>query len=305
MTAGGAEVISSGALANEITLSGGKAHVSSGGTADRTTISAGGLQYVDVGGVVKETTILSGGVEFMYGVAFGDTVSNGGSETISSGGTALGLTVRSGGLLVDDGEVRIGGAGTLYGTLSGSGAVIQTEAGDLVLGGAGGAFRGKAAISGGTIELATAGALGAGYVQFVEPSTGSAVLQIDAADAPAAGGTFANVISNFSGAGEDIDLRSIAFVAGASATVSGGVLVLTDGGKTYKFKLAGGIAGLYPVLSDGHGGTLIDPTVAAFVQTAAAFAPSGAAKTAPVSATSPTDHTPFLHATASAMAARF
>jgi hypothetical protein len=151
-------------------------------------------------------------------------------------------------------------------------------------------------------------------VVFTEPTTGSAVLQIDAGDAPAAGGTFANVISNFSGANDDIDLRSIAFVAGASASVVGSTLTLSDGGKTYKFTLAGTIAGAYPVLSDGYGGTLIDPTagapkaiepkVVAFAHAAAAFAPPDAAKTALVSSTSPAGHTPFLHATASAGAGR-
>ena len=64
--------------------------------------------------------------------------------------------------------------------------------------------------------------------------------------------------------------------------------MLTDGGKTYKFKIAGSTAGLYPVLSDGHGGTLIDPKVVAFAQTAATFAPSHAAKTALPSDASPT-----------------
>jgi hypothetical protein len=77
-------------------------------------------------------------------------------------------------------------------------------------------------------------------------------------------------------------------------------LVLSDGGATYKFNLGGSIAGAYPILSDGHGGTLIDPKVVAFAQTAASFAPSDAAKTALVSSTSPTGPTPLLHATASA-----
>jgi hypothetical protein len=63
------------------------------------------------------------------------------------------------------------------------------------------------------------------------------------------------------------------------------------------------------VLSDGHGGTLIDPKavhpkVVAFAQAAAAFAPSDAAKTALVSSTSPTGQTPFLHATGSVGAGR-
>jgi hypothetical protein len=138
----------------------------------------------------------------------------------------------------------------------------------------------------------------------VAPTTGSAVLQIDAADAPAAGGTFANVISNFSSAHEDIDLSSIAFVSGASATVVGATLVLTDGGKTYTFKLGGGIGGAYPVLSDGHGGTLIDPRALAFAHAAAAFAPSDAATAALVSGASPSSQPPLLHAALSAGAER-
>jgi len=122
------------------------------------------------------------------------------------------------------------------------------------------------------------------------------------------------VISNFNSSSEDIDLASIAYVAGASAAIVGSTLVLTDGGKTYTFEIAGTTAGAYPVLSDGHGGTLIDPTAAApkaidpkvlaFAHAAAAFAPSDAANTALVSSTSPTRPTPFLHAAASAGAGR-
>jgi hypothetical protein len=170
-----------------------------------------------------------------------------------------------------------------------------------VLKGADAGFSGRAVIEGGTIELATSGALGTANVQFVEPAVGSAVLQINAADAPAAGGTFANKIEDFSGAHEDIDLRSIAYVAGASATVTGSRLLLTDGGKTYTFIVGGTIAGAYSVLSDGHGGTLIDPKAVAFTHAAAAFAPADAGKTALVSSTEPTV-TPFAHATASASA---
>ena len=76
--------------------------------------------------------------------------------------------------------------------------------------------------------------------------------------------------------------------------------MLTDGGATYTFEIAGTVAGAYPVLSDGHGGTLIVPAVTRFTHAAAAFAPADAAKTALVSSTSPTGQTPFLHATASA-----
>jgi autotransporter passenger strand-loop-strand repeat protein len=298
---GGAEFVSSGGVLDATTLSsGGYAEISSGGAANTTTILSGGLQAVVSGGVALRTIVASGGQEFMFGTAFGETVSSAGSESVASGGLAIGLTVLAGGVVVVDGDLRFDGAGTLAGMLSGSGAVIQTEAGDLVMSDSGAGFSGVAAIRGGTIELATSGALGTGYVEFAEPATGSAVLQIDAADAPAAGGTFANTISNFSGANEDIDLRSIAYVAGATATVVGSTLVLNDGGATYTFNLAGGTAGAYPVLSDGQGGTLIDPAVARFAQTAAAFAPSDAATAALVSSASPIARSPFLHATASA-----
>jgi autotransporter passenger strand-loop-strand repeat protein len=296
VSAGGRELVSSGGMASSTTISGGLEYVYSGGAASEAVVSDGGKQIVQSGGAASGTTVLGGGAEDILagGVATGTTVQSGGILVLESGGSASGE-------MLDDGEVRIAGDATLAGILLGSGAVIETGGGDLVLSSFGDRdFAGKAVIEGGTIELASAGALGSGFVQFVEPTTGSAVLQIDAADAPAAGGTFANTIVDFSGANEDIDLRSIAFVSGASASVSDGVLVLSDGGKTYDFKLAGSVAGLYPVLSDGHGGTLIDPTAARFAQAAAAFAPSHAAMTTSlVSAASPAVQTPFAHATAS------
>jgi autotransporter-associated beta strand protein len=251
--------------------------------------------------------VLRGGTEYVFsrGVTVAPTVSSGGHETVSVGGFASGITLLSGGVLTDDGETRIVGGGTLAGTLSGAGSLVVAGAGDLLLSGSGAAFAGRALIEGGTLELAKSGALGTGFVEFAAPASGSAVLQIDAADAPAAGGTFANVLSNFSAAGEDIDLPSIAFVAGAAtnAKIVGSTLVLTEGGKTYKFTVAGSTAGAYPVLSDGHGGTLIDPEAARFAQTAAAFAPPPAAKTA-LARGSATGQTPFLHAAVSAGAAR-
>jgi autotransporter passenger strand-loop-strand repeat protein len=306
----GREVVSSGAVASGATVSsGGVSYILSGGKG--ISASVAGQQILAAGGVASATTLLSGGQEIVAsgGAAFRATVSSGGSETISSGGVLSGLDLLGGGVLVDRGKVRYAGSGTLAGTLSGTGDIVEGASGVLLVSGVGAAFGGRAVIEGGTVELATAGALGTGRVDFVAPTTGSAVLQIDAADAPAAGGTFANVISNFDAANEDIDLRSIAYVAGASAKVVGATLVLTDGGKTYTFDIAGGTAGAYPVLSDGHGGTLIDPIPAAthaaldpkalgFTHAAAAFAPSDAANAALVSSTSPARQTPFLHAAA-------
>jgi autotransporter passenger strand-loop-strand repeat protein len=325
-SAGGEGVVSSGGVASAITiLAGGKEAIDVGGRAVNATVRAGGIDYVlasgsttgtvvssggyelvSSGGVASATRVQSGGLAYINasGVAVGAVVSSGGAETISAGGIASGLSLLAGGVVVDNGEIGFGGAAALDGTLKGSGSIVQAAAGDLVLSGTGAGFSGDAVISGGTIELAAAAALGTGRVTFIEPATGSAVLQIDAADAPAAGGTFANVISNFSGAREDIDLRSIAYVAGASATIVDSTLVLTDGGKTYKFNVAG-TTGAYTVTSDGRGGTLIDPPdingdVARFAQTAAAFAPLDSAKLAAVSATSPTAETLFTHGAGSA-----
>jgi autotransporter passenger strand-loop-strand repeat protein len=299
--------VSKGAAGVGATVSAaGDLYLLASGTATGTLVNSGGKELVSSGGVAAGTDVLSGGAAYVYAGGGEETltISSGGEAVVASGGGVLGVSLIAGGKLVDNGEVRFGGAGTLAGTLSGSGVLLQAAAGDLTLSDLGAPFTGKAEIDGGTIELARAGALGSGSVQFVEPATGSSVLQIDAADAPAAGATFANVISGFGSGREDIDLTSLAFVSGATAKVVDSVLVLTDGGKTYKFRLAGSVADAYQVLSDGHGGTLIDPQAARFAQAAAAFAPTDAAKTVLVSGASLPGQTALLHPTASAGAGR-
>jgi autotransporter passenger strand-loop-strand repeat protein len=306
LSGGDAFVSSGGSLVSATTSAGGADYLRASGTATHTVVSAGGYELISSGGIASGTELLSGGKQYIYssGTAVDATVSSGAREVISDGGVVSGLSLLSGGDLVDTGEVVISGAGTLAGRLSGLGAVIETGGGDLVLSDSGATFGGEAVVSGGTVELATAGALGNGDVTFVEPLTGSAVLQIDAADAPTAGGTFANTLFDFSGAHEDVVLTSIAYVTGATAAIVGSTLVLTDGANTYTFNVAGTTAVSYPVLDD-NGVVEIDPRaispkVIAFAHAAAAFAPSDAANTALVSSTSPTAHTPFLHATASA-----
>jgi autotransporter passenger strand-loop-strand repeat protein len=303
LSSGAREMVSSGGAASGLrVLSGGIAYALAKGTITGALVSSGGREIIESGGLANEVKVLGGAAAYVYSGATDAraVVSSGGAEAISAGGMATALTVLAGGVLTDNGEVRIAGAGTLDGRLLGSGSIVETTAGVLVLGGAGAGYSGRAVVESGTIELSTASALGTGAVQFVEPATGSAVLQIDAADAPAAGGTFANTIINFNGPHEDIDLRSIAYVSGATAKVVGSSLVLTDGGATYTFNIAGNAAAAYPVLSDGHGGTLIDPKAVAFAQTAAAFAPTDAAKAALVSSASPAGLAPFAHAAASA-----
>ena len=310
---GAEELVSSGGLARSIHVkSGGLDYVRASGTTSASVVSVGGKELVSSGGVASAPKVLSGGAEDVLtgGVASNANVSGSGKLIVSEGGTVIGLSLASGGTLIDNGEVKAIAGATLAGTLSGSGELIGGGSGDLLLSGAGAAFTGDAILEHGTIELATSGALGAGYVQFVSPATGSAVLQIDAADTPAGGGTFANLLSNFSGANEFVDLTGLVWEPNASATVVGDTLVLIDGAQTYTFDLAGSIAGAYPVLEDDNEDVLIDPrgigpkAVAHFAQAAAAFAPSDAAKTALVSSASPAGQSPFLHAIGSAGAGR-
>ena len=158
---------------------------------------------------------------------------------------------------------------------------METAGGDLLLGCDGIEFGGKAVISGGTIELGASRALGSGYVAFVAPASGSAVLQLDAAAVPTVGATLANTLSDFSASGEVADLAALAYVSGASATLSGATLTLTDGTRNYGFHVAGAkAAGAYQVTSDGHGGT----EIAALIEVAAAFAPAPAGSAATISA---------------------
>jgi autotransporter passenger strand-loop-strand repeat protein len=304
----GSEIVDSGGVTSGTVLSSrdsdhGLEIVYSGGHVSGTVVSSGSYENVFSGGLASGTLVNSSGYEYVLGggLALQTLVSSGGSAVVSAGGVVSGLFLSSGGALVDDGAVRIAAARTFRGAVSGSGALAVIGSGDLILSGDGSAFAGSAVINGGTIELAASGAIGTGSVVF-GGGTASHTLQIDAADAPAAGGTFANVISNFSGSHDYIDLRGLAFVSGASATVSGGVLTLSDGGHTYKFDLAGSIGSagtLYPVTSDGHGGTLIDPQVAGFVQTMAGFAPAAAASPTLVSSGGTSAHAALFTATAS------
>jgi fibronectin-binding autotransporter adhesin len=244
--------------------------VSSGGLVSGGSIVGAATATILSGGVAEGVTVSSGGSLVVDGVASAATVSSGGKETIAAGGTASGATVSSGGYLIDNGSAIFSGstAITLAGTLSGAGTITEEGTGSLVISGVASAFAGSVVISGGTVELATAGGVGKSSVTFASTAA-SATLQIDAADSPPAGSTFSSTLSNFDQTFDGLDLRGVAFVSGATAVVSGSTLVVTNGGETYDFKLAGTLGASYKVTSDGHGGTLVnDPpkAEAAFAQ---------------------------------------
>jgi len=284
----GASLLSGGTLdlSDAIVLSGGADHIISGGTASATTVSAGGKEVIGVGGLASATHLSSGGTQIVSsgGIARATFLDDGSVADVWSGGTLSVASLQSGGRVVDDGVVTVVGSQTLGGSLAGSGEVIKTGGRSLSLYASGSTFHGLAVISGGGIELAAADALGTGAVVFAAPNNSAAILQVDAADSPRAGVAFKNTLSGFMSFGDRVDVRGIAFHSGASATVSGSQLLLTDGGETYKFNLAGTHAAAYQVVGDGSTGTEINVLVAGFAQAIAGRGAAAAASVAPVSA---------------------
>jgi hypothetical protein len=158
-------------------------------------------------------------------------------------------------------QVDAGGTWTLTGTNTVAGAL--TGAGTLIVGSGAtklaksGNLSGGVTVKAGTLELAAAGAGGTGPITFAGPAT----VQIDAAALPASGGTFADTLAHF-GTGDSLDLKSLAYVRGATATVASGVLTVKSGSQTTLFKLTTPSSNYY-AYGDGSGGVLVTTTALA------------------------------------------
>jgi autotransporter passenger strand-loop-strand repeat protein/autotransporter-associated beta strand protein len=289
---GGNEYVSAGAVASGATVfTGGTQNVLSGGVASSPLISSGALAVatsggkvigaavtgtgatlgVTAGGDALLTTVGAGGalVLLASGLASGVQVSSGGSLVVSSGALALAVAESAGGVIIDNGTITISGSGAtaLSGTLTGSGGLTVAGSGTVVLGGTASAYKGAFTLSGGTLEDAAAAGLGGAPVVF---AVVSAILKIDQVATPAAGKTFANVLSNFARAGDAIDLAGLAYVSGATVSASGGTLALSEGGKTYDFSLVSSVASAYAVAKDAGSGTIITVKTASLLAQAAA-----------------------------------
>ena len=110
-------------------------------------------------------------------------------------------------------------------------------------------------------------------------------MKIEAAAAPANGARFAATLLDFdSSSATYLNLASVAFVSGATATLGGHTLTLHDGAYTAAFTLGGTAASAYSVFSDGAHGTLIRAATGAgtmpLVQMMAAFASAAPASAA-------------------------
>ena len=242
-----------------------------GGTATGTTVS-GGLLSVSAGGAVFGTVLASGGVESIFGGnTTGATVGSGAEQFVGSGsasdtavlsgglqivwGSALNDTVSSGGTVSNTGMLAFtevaGATNSFAGTLVGSGALVQSGPGTLALAGTLAGFTGLAIISGGTLELASAGAVGAGQIAF---GTGAAAtLQIDGPTAPG------NAILGF-GSGDVIDLPGLRYAGNTTPTISGNTVTVTEAGATERLAIDGAGSGVFTLSADSNGGTRLVTT---------------------------------------------
>ncbi|WP_174300689.1 hypothetical protein [Caulobacter sp. S45] len=271
---GGSEVVGYGAITATDLGNAGRIFASNGILTVSALITGTGGETINAGATLE----LDGDVVATQTVTFNGAKSKLALDSKTSFAGRITKFV-SGDALVDNGAVVTSTSETLAGTLSGSGA-LDVDAGTLMLSGSTGGFSGESVISGGTLELTTAKGAGSGAIDFAGTSAG-AVLKLDTAATPAAGATFAEALSNFSGSPDRLDLASVTYVSGATAVVSGSTLVLKDGSASYDFTLQGSTATSgYRVAADSSGGTEIYAKGAAAAQAltaaAAAFgAPQG------------------------------
>jgi autotransporter passenger strand-loop-strand repeat protein len=214
-------------------------YVLSGGVAQQTTAGYFGFEYVSSGGVASGAVASSGGYENVRagGLGIGTVVSNGGYEWAD--GVTLGVVVSSGGIEI----VRSGGVA--------SDTVVSS-------GGYEGVWSGGVAsdtvIEGGALELLLNGTA-SGAITFGTAAPGK--LEIAGTTMPIA------TIGGFA-VGDSIDLESLPFAAGDSASFDPGAHVLTvsAGGSTYalQFDPAQDFSGETFMLSgDTNSGTLLTP----------------------------------------------
>ena len=144
-----------------------------------------------------------------------------------------------------------GSGGT--GNNAGAGSLTLDGPGVLMLN-AQNTFTGGVTLDEGTLEIGASGSAGSGAITFASPA---ATLQIDASLGNNA--VFANSVSNLV-AGDAIDLRGLAFTAGATATLSGSTLAVVSNGVTNDLTLNASEAASYSVASDGQNGTEIIAT---------------------------------------------
>ncbi len=257
-------VLSGGSAISTQVKAGGSEIVSSGGSATDDTLDSKAFQIVE--GTVFGTVAGSAAVQDLYGIESGGTF-NEAVQVVESGGSALDVTVNSGTqnvffggyasgtVLNSSQETLFQGASATDTTVSahaelfvGAGA---TETGAVIASGGSELDSGtslSAVISGGTLTVGSGG-VASGGITF---SGSGGVLDIS-------GGAVAATIGGFS-SGDTIDLATLSFSAGGTASLNAttDVLTVTEGGSSAHLQLAGDYASAtFNLAADAASGTVL------------------------------------------------
>jgi fibronectin-binding autotransporter adhesin len=252
-TYSGATTISAGAL--QIGNGGTTGALGTGAVVDSTALTFNRSNTLTVSSAISGagtltqagpgTTILTGANT--YG---GTTTISAGTLQIGNGGTTGTLGT---GAVTDNATLAFNHSDTLTisSAISGTGKIVQSGTGTLRLTTTN-SFAGGSDINAGTLDIAAAGAVGTGQINF---NAGAQTLALESAAFSA--GNFANILTGFA-AEDTIDLVGI---SASSASLGGGnvlSITTTGGTRTVHLDAAQSFAELmFQTSSDGAGGTLL------------------------------------------------
>lgn len=211
--------------------SGGQLHLSGAGIAKNATINDG---VMTVSGSIPDPITSDPNAPAVDASAASGTILNSGSLSVSDGGILTSTTLNGGTLdVLNQGTAN---ASTIH-----RGATELVEAGGIA---------GATTIAGGTLDL-KAGAMSDDAITF----SGQGTLEIEQKLVSGAS-TFASQIKGIL-LGDQIDLSGLSYASGATATVSGSKLTVSNGAASEIFTLADTSVTTFGITKDGTGGILL------------------------------------------------
>lgn len=211
--------------------SGGQLHLTGAGIAKNTTINGGAMT---VSGAIADPITSDPNAPAVDASAASGTILNSGSLSVSDGGILTSTTLNGGTLdVLNQGTAN---ASTIH-----FGATELVEAGGIA---------GATTIAGGTLDL-KAGAMSDDMITF----SGQGTLKIEQklVSGPS---TFASQIKGIL-LGDQIDLSGLSYASGATATISGSKLTVSNGAASETFTLANTSVTNFGIAKDGTGGILL------------------------------------------------